>query len=174
MRVSAAFIRSTRGNAALEFALVVPVMLLLGAGIVEFGLAFHVYNQTNRLATQYALVWSDCQDKVVNCQTEMNSYATDAAKTNVAPQLTPSGITLRMYQVTMVGVVPTVIYANPGGTTPDLNEIAAALKTIPNGQTGVIVTATYGHSLMFFPDIMGAFLSGSNLTPSYTVAQLKT
>lgn len=174
MRRPAAFIRSTRGNAAVEFALVVPVMLLIGAGIVEFGLAFHVYNQTNRLATQYALVWSDCQDSGLNCQTEMNTYATAAAKTNIAPQLNPSGITLRMYQVRMVGIVPTPLFVSPVGSTPSVEEMAEAVKTIPNGQTGVIVTATYGHALMFFPAIMGTTLAGSKLTPSYTVVQLKT
>ncbi|MCR8526203.1 hypothetical protein WB334_25100, partial [Escherichia coli] len=129
-------------------------------------------NQTNRLATQYALVWSDCQDSGPNCQTEMNTYATNAAKTNIAPQLNPSGITLRMYQVRMVGVLPTPVYASPGGSVPSVDEIAAAVKTIPNGQTGVIVKATYEHALMFFPAIMGTYLAGSKLTPSYTVVQL--
>ena len=56
------FLGSRRGNAAIEFAIVAPVMLLLTGGIVEFGLVFKVYNSVNRLATQYASAWSDCSD----------------------------------------------------------------------------------------------------------------
>jgi Flp pilus assembly protein TadG len=167
-------LRSTRGNAAIEFCLVVPPMLLLGAGAVEFGLTFHVYNQTNRLATQYARVWSDCQDQGTSCKTEMDGYATDAAKTNIAPQLATDKITLRMFQVEMATVVPVARYASPAGTALNADEIAAAVKAIPIGQTGIVVTATYAHSLKIFPDIIKTFLSGSKLTPSYTVAQLKT
>lgn len=173
-RPSTGFIRSTRGNAAIEFALIVPVMLLLGAGTVEFGLAFHVYNQTNRLATQYAYVWSDCQDQGSSCKTEMDTYGTDAAKANIAPRLVLSQVTLRMYQVRMNGAAPTVLHASPEGATPTSDEVAAAVGAIPNGQTGVIVTATYKHALRFFPKIVESFLNGSKLTPSYTVAQLKT
>jgi hypothetical protein len=37
---------------------------------------------------------------------------------------------------------------------------------------GVVVTATYSHSLQFFPTLMTPYL-GSLLSPSYTVVQLK-
>ncbi|KQT07480.1 hypothetical protein ASG40_14240 [Methylobacterium sp. Leaf399] len=168
------FPASRRGSAAIEFAAVVPIMILLAAGIVECGAVFQVYNQTNRLATQYAIVWSDCRDDTTSCQTELNTYTPDAAKGNVAPQLSPSRITLQMFQVRMSGTTPQVVYAYPAGATPTAAQIDAVQKTVPDRQTGVIVTATYRHSLMFFSALAAPFLDAAALAPSYTVTQLKT
>ena len=49
LRALSSLIRSKRGSAAIEFALVVPVMLAFAAAIVEFGLIFKIYNGTNRM-----------------------------------------------------------------------------------------------------------------------------
>ena len=74
-------IASRRGNAAIEFAVAAPVMLLLTGGIVEFGLIFKVYNQVNKIATQYASAWSDCTDNSSNaCGTELANYTDASAK----------------------------------------------------------------------------------------------
>lgn len=54
--------RANAGTAAIEFAFIVPIMLMLFAGVVEIGRAFQVYNAVDRLATQYAITWSDCSE----------------------------------------------------------------------------------------------------------------
>lgn len=50
--------RSNRGTAAVEFALISPVMVLLLAGIVDYGLGVHYLNQLQdavRAGAEYAL-----------------------------------------------------------------------------------------------------------------------
>ena len=167
-------LRSKRGNAAIEFALVVPVLLALGAGIVEFGLIFKIYNGANRLATQYAIAWSDCADTPIGtCLTELNSYSSSNTVSNLVPQLVPANVTLQMFQVAMVGTTPVVTYSYPLIATLNSAQVSAAQAAFSSGQKGVIVTASYQHSLSFFSTLMTPFL-GSRLNPSYTVTQLKS
>ena len=170
-----AFGRSGHGNAGTEFALIVPILIALGAGVVEFGLAYHVFNQTNRLATQYATVWSDCIDTTATaCQAELSTYTASATIGNVVPQLKAANVTLQMFQVKMSGANPTVVFAYPTGAALSASQTAAVRKTVADGQTGVVVTVSYAHSFDFFPQVVTQFFGGTVLTPSYTVAQLKT
>ena len=171
------FLRTTRATAAMEFAIVLPVMLLFMSGIVEFGRYLQVYDGVNRLASRYALSWADCSDNPAGaCQTELASYTSSFAMTNMAPQLR-NPITLRMIEVSISGSTPTVIYASPTGATLTAAELATALSAINNGQTGVVVTVTYVHSLLFFAPLMTKYL-GNYVGPthpiSYTIAQLKS
>ena len=46
------FASSTRATAAVEFAILVPVLLLFAGGITEFGRSFAVTDAANRLATR--------------------------------------------------------------------------------------------------------------------------
>ena len=51
-------IRDTRGSTAIEFALVMPVLLLFRGGIIDFGRAFYYrteLDQSLRSGMQYAL-----------------------------------------------------------------------------------------------------------------------
>ena len=163
-----------RGSAAVEFALLSPAVIFLIAGIAEFGRIYVVYNTVNRIAVQYAASWADCADSPVGtCSTEMSLYTPSYALGNVAPQIKASGLTLQMFQITMGVTSPTVVYAYPTGsslTTAQTNLIKA---TFTNGQSAVLVTASYAHSLAFFPKSMTSML-GSLLTPSYTALQLKS
>ena len=160
-------------NAAIEFALVLPVMLMFMAGIVEIGRAFQVYSSVDRLATRYAVAWADCSDTPTGtCQTEMASYTSSYAMKNMVPQLTNT-ITLRMLEVSIASGVATVIYATPAGATLTTAELATAQTAIANGQTGVVVTVNYTHTLVFFARLMAPFL-GPSRSIVYTVAQLKS
>lgn len=165
------------GTSAIEFALVVPVLLVFMGGIVEMGRAYQTYVSVNRLATQYATAWADCSDVVVGttCGTELLLYTTAAAEQNIAPQLQPvSGISLRMMQQTVSPTgVRTTDYAYPVGATPTAAELAIAGNAFTSGQTGVIVTASYTYTPMFFAAIMKPII-GSSKVFSYTVAQLKS
>jgi Flp pilus assembly protein TadG len=174
-----AFAASTRANAVVEFALLAPSLVLMIAGVSEMGRLFVVYNATNRLATQYAIAWSDCDDSPAGtCSTEMSLYTPQNAIHNIAPQLyspTPlcSTLTLQMFQISMSGATPNVAYAYPSGTSLSASQSALATATFSSGQSGVVVTATCAYSLGYFTSLMTPFLTG-RLTPSYTALQLKS
>ena len=157
----------------MEFALIAPLLLLLAGAIVEFGMVFKAYNATDRLAAQYAISWADCSDLPAGtCQTELATYTAAATISNVAPQLIAANVTLQMFQVRMAGSTPVVIYAYPSGGTLSSQQVTAAQGILQAGQLGVVVTATYQHSLNLFSALMTSYLS-SKLRPSYTVVQLK-
>ena len=167
------FLASRHANAAIEFALTVPVLLLIMAGIVEFGRAYQAYGAVNRLASRYALAWADCSDTPTGtCATELLTYVAPAAIKNFVPQLTNS-VQLRMFEVTISGTSATVVYSSPTGAVLLANELTTAQTTIASGQTGVVVTVTYSHTLAFFQTIMAPFL-GTSRTISYTIAQQKS
>jgi Flp pilus assembly protein TadG len=168
------FFRSRHATAAVEFALIVPVFILMAAGITEFGRYFCVSDAANRLATQYANVWSDCSDVPAGtCNTELSTLTASATIQNFAPQLVASQASISMFQITMSGSAPTVVYSYPSGGSLSAAQTTAATSTFTNGQSGVIVTVGYTHTLAFFPELMSPFL-GSLLNISYTVAQLKS
>jgi Flp pilus assembly protein TadG len=170
------WLRSRRATAGIEFALIAPVLILFTGGIVEFGRIALVYETVNRLATQYAIAWADCSDTPQGtCSTEISNYTAANAIANIAPQLqNPSvNLSLQMFQVQMSGTTPTVVYAYPSGASLSTSQTALAQATFTNGQSGVIVTAQYTHSLIYFQSLMTQFLS-TKLTPTYTVAQLKS
>jgi Flp pilus assembly protein TadG len=156
---------SRRGNAATEFALVLPVIVFMFAAIVEFGRIFQVYNATNLLASQYAIALAQCSSaQVTTCQTDLAEAAT-----NIAPQLTGT-LTLNMFTVTNTSGTLTYTNPYPSGATPTSAQTTAAKNVvIIYGQTGVLVTATYTHTLIFIT-LLTPYLS-KYLTPSYTVVQ---
>jgi hypothetical protein len=167
--------RSSRGNAMVEFALLAPLLLAMTGGIVEFGRAFVVYDQVNRLATQYASAWADCNDTPLGyCgSTELPQLTDSYAIGNMFPLLQSQQITLQMFQIDMANTSePTVVYAYPAGATLTVGQTSRALASLSAGQTGVLVTVSYQHSLQYFPALMTPLL-GSHLNPSYTVVQLR-
>jgi Flp pilus assembly protein TadG len=168
------FFKSKSGTAAIEFAFIAPLMIVLFAGTVEVGRAYQVYNAVNRVASQIAITYADCSDSPAGtCQTEANNYMTSQFIANVAPQLTASSLALKIFQVTMSGTTPTVVYAAPSGATMSATQIAAAQASLTNGQSGVVVSGTYKHTLAFFQALMSTALS-SYLSVSFNVVQLKS
>jgi hypothetical protein len=166
-------VRCVCGAAATEFAIVLPVAMLMGAGVTEIGGLVQVMNATNELSSQYAIAWADCTDNPAGtCTTEVGYYAAAPAIANLAPCLTQSALTLQMFEVTMAGTTPQVQIASPSSATLSSAQVSAAQAAFSNGQTGVIVTATYVNTLQFFPTLMAPFL-GKTQTISYTVTQLK-
>lgn len=165
--------RDRAGSSAIEFALLVPVLLLMIAGTVEIGQAYRVYSAASRLASHYAMVWADCTDTPAGaCSTEMSNLAAAATISNIAPQLVVSNLSLQMFQVQLTATGSTTTYASPSGAAPSAAQIAAA-RTKFGASSVVIVSATYSHSLMFFSDTMSGFFAGA-LAPTYTVAMLRS
>jgi len=166
------FIASRRGVAAVEFAFIAPVMILMAAGVYECGGIFQSLTAANRLASQYAIAWADCSDSPVGtCNTELGLYDTASAIQNVAPQLT-GPVTLQMYQVAKTGTSLTVTYAYPNGATLSATQTAAANAVLASGQSGVVATVNYSYTLSIFSGVLSGMLPAS-IPMSYTVAQLK-
>ena len=155
----------------IEFALVLPVMLLLAAGVYVFGSLLRANAALNRLVMQYAISFADCSDTSSGvCGTELAEYETTAALNNIAPQLSPSSLTLTMAQAIMSGTTPTVEY--PVGGSLTAAQISALQAVVPSGQTGVVVTASYLFTPVIFAPLIQPFI-GTGVTLSYTMAQLK-
>ena len=144
-------------------------MLTMFAGVVEIGKLFQVYDATNRLASQYAIVYADCL-QAGTCSSEPALLGTTAAIANIVPQLHTSQLSLSIFQVSMSGTTPAVVYSFPDSATLTASQIAAAQNILSNGLTGVVVTANYTHSLQFFPTQMSTYLN-SVLSLSYTAVQ---
>lgn len=85
--------RSERGAAAVEFALVVPVLLALLLGIIEFGRAYNVQISLTHAARETARtmavgnVWSDAVSRGTTAAPAVDLEATDfaAAPATCAP-----------------------------------------------------------------------------------------
>jgi Flp pilus assembly protein TadG len=166
------FLRDRAGTAAVEFAIIVPVMVLMAAGSVEIGHAFQAYDAVNRLATQYAFTWSDCSDSPTGtCLTDLNLYTTSSSLANIAPQLITSSISLRMFRVTVVGSSVNVVYAYPTGQTLTTAETTAATSVIANGASGVVVSVSYVYHLVAFSTLLSPVI-GSSFPMAFTVVQI--
>lgn len=174
MRGVIRFLAQRRAVAAVEFAIIAPVLMVLVGGVVEIGSLLRAYAAVNRVATQYALSYADCPDFTSGtCQTELSQYASTTTLANIVPQLTAANLTLTMAQVSMSGSTPTVQYVSPAGATLTAAQTAALVNAVPSGQTGVVVTAKYTYSLLFFATLMKPII-GSSWTITFTVAQLKS
>jgi Flp pilus assembly protein TadG len=168
------FLKARGATSAIEFAFVAPVMLLMAAGITEIGRYYAVYDAANRLADQYAGAWADCSDVPTGtCATELSTFSSANVISNIVPQLTPAQTTLSMFQIAMVGSTPTVVSSYPSGASLSGAQTTAATSAFSSGQSGVVVTVSYTHTLAFFPASMASIL-GSVLNISYTVVQLKS
>lgn len=170
----ARFRLSERGSAAIEFAIIAPVMLLLAGGVAEFGRALQANNEANRLATQYAIAYADCSDEPVGrCASELLAFGASAASANISPTLNASNVKLSMFQFRMAGSTPIVTYSYPASLTLDAAQATAARAAVSDGETGVLVTVTYTHDVALFQKLMKPYL-GTALSFPYTIAQLKS
>ena len=140
-------LRDTRGQALVEFALVVPVLALLVLGVVKFGTVYSNYTQlidaTRSSARQFAIERGQgdpCGDAV-------------GRLTSAAGSLKTASITVKL---TEAGDANTYTYANgvSSGTCP----------TLVSGQSAT-VQATYPCDLSFL---------GVNFFPSCTLSSTAT
>lgn len=106
-------VRSERGAAAVEFALVLPVLLLVVAGAVEFGRAFWFYDalsKATRDATRYISIAncfsgesaSDCNTRIGGMIGEAKNIVTRAATGAGVTNFSPTNVDVRC--VTSAGV----------------------------------------------------------------------
>ena len=169
MRVLIAFVRGERASIAVEFAFLVPVLILLMGGTYEVSGAIEANSQLNIMVGQVALSWGDCNDSPTGtCQTEMNQYVT--ARANIVPALNGGQLTLNLWQVTVLGTTVSTSYSTSAITAA---AISVARAQIPSGNTGIVVIGSYTFQARAFTVVTQPFI-GSGLIFSQTAAARKT
>lgn len=184
IRCISRFLRNRRGVAAVEFAILAPVMALMMGGVVEVGGVIRAYSDVHRLTMQYAVSFADCPDTSAtsggtgSCGDEISKYTSSSTISNFMPQINPTKLSLSLIQVQFSGSTPTVTY--PVGaslTTAQTAALTALYASVPSSYTGttnaIVVTSSYQYSLIAFGKIMAPII-GSSFNISYVVAQLKT
>lgn len=159
--------------AAIEFAIIVPVVVALFATTLEFGLYYRSLDAVNKLASQYAIAFADCFDDA-DCTTERSAIISSTLATNLTQGLVPASLTIRMFKVN-VSSTGTITVKVPSGGTLDTNEQAAVTTKIYKSgvaREGVVVTVSYTHSAQFFASTANTFLA-PYFNIKARVAQLK-
>jgi len=127
-------VRNARGAELIEFALVLPLLLLLVLGIVDFGFLFQRLEVVTNAAREGARI------------AVLPSYTTDDVKARVNDYLTRGGVPI------VAGTNPTI---NVTKVNPTLTPGGAA---IPSEQ----VVVTYSHTYLFLSGVARFF--GGNFT----------
>jgi Flp pilus assembly protein TadG len=137
--------RTDSGAELVEFALVLPVLLVLIAGVADFALLFHGYHVTTNAAREGARL-------AILPGYDANSYAT--VRTRVTNYLAAGGAR----GTALTNVAPVALDLG-GGLTG----------------SGVQVTLTYTHSFLFVGPVIGLINGTFANTLTYqTVAQMRT
>jgi len=140
--------RSERGAELIEFALTLPLMLLLVLGIIEFGFLFQEFEVVTNAAREGARVGALIPSA---------GYTTEEAKTRVTDYLLAGGL-----DVAQALPAPTVVQSQVA--------IVGTGKCIP----AVTVTVTYQHPIPFLTGIMNYFGSPMAAIPLKSVAIMRT
>jgi Flp pilus assembly protein TadG len=137
--------RTDSGAELVEFALVLPVLLVLIVGVADFALLFHGYQVTTNAAREGARL-------AILPGYDANSYAT--VRTRVTNYLAAGGAR----GTALTNVAPVALDLG-GGLTG----------------SGVQVTLTYTHSFLFIGPVIGLINGTFANTLTYqTVAQMRT
>jgi Flp pilus assembly protein TadG len=113
-RLSAMNLSDDRGAAAVEFALLLPVLIAILLGIIEFGLAFNSQLQVTNAAREgarAAAVWS------VSNSSSTAVISADKAATTAAAALTAPALTNAMIGVTFSSSTGTTLTACASSAT---------------------------------------------------------
>ena len=137
-------INNEKGASAVEFAIVLPVLVIMVFGIIEFGIVF--YNKamiTNacREAARTAIVYRTPVLDETQMQKELNSVV----KTYLAAPSDPSGST-------------TILI--PGSTPAPEPVLLPPNKTCFDPGVELDVTLGYDYSFIMLPDFLADFFSG--------------
>jgi Flp pilus assembly protein TadG len=97
-------IRDLRGVSVVEFALVLPVFMMIILGIVEMGRALKTWNEVNHALTRAVrLVNLDSKTTPAEIATAMHSYLSDIKTSELSVVATPTTITGTDYIKISVG-----------------------------------------------------------------------
>lgn len=162
------FATDERGVAAVEFAFVLPLLLVLLAGALELRAAWQAARSVNTLAAQAALVIADC--KTTNpsgCAGEAQQISNAVGW--LAPQLERSRLTIDAAELTRTGGAAKLV----SGSQDLANALGpAALARFREGQTGIAIRVTYSHLPTAFASFLGSAFT-EKLTFQATAFALK-
>jgi Flp pilus assembly protein TadG len=140
-------VRSERGAELIEFALTLPLLLLLVLGIIEFGFLFQEYEVVTNSAREGARLAALIPSA---------GYTTDEAKSRVTDYLTAGGLNL-------ANAVP----------APTVVQSQVNLTGTPKCVSAYTVTVTYKHPVPFLSGIMNYFNSPIAEIPLKAVAVMR-
>lgn len=106
-----------RGAAAVEFALVLPVLLILVLGIIEFGRAYHIQTTLSNAARDGVRVMA-LQDSVTAARTTTKSSAQTLGLTDMMIGVAPSTCSSDISAPAMASVTITYPFALVSGLLP--------------------------------------------------------
>lgn len=106
-----------RGAAAVEFALVLPILLLLVIGILEFGRAYHVQTTLSNAARDGVRVMA-LQDSVTAARTTTKASAQSLTLNDAMISVTPSTCSSSAAEPGMATVTITYPFALASGFLP--------------------------------------------------------
>jgi Flp pilus assembly protein TadG len=167
------FNRDNRAVAAIEFAIIVPVVVALFATTLEFGLYYRSLDAVNKLASQYAIAFADCFDDA-DCTSERTALISTTLATNLTQGLVPASLSIRMFKVNVSSTGSITVKVPTGGTLDTNEQAAVSTRIYKSGvaREGVVVTVSYTHSAQFFASTANTFLA-PYFNIKARVAQLK-
>lgn len=125
-------LKSERGAELIEFALILPLLLLIMLGIVDFGFMFQRYEV-------------------------LTNAAREGARIAVLPGYTTADVQARVCAYVKTGGLPlTGTCPNPGNPAISVTNVSIAVPAGP-ALTAKSVTVTFTHSYMFVGPIAGLF-----------------
>jgi Flp pilus assembly protein TadG len=131
------FIKCQKGASAVEFAIVLPLLLLFVFGIIEFGILFY--------------------DKAI-----ITNASREGARTAILHDTESNGdprtVTAAEVQAVVFSYCSSYLINFSGATTPTVTT-SPLLGTPPNEYR--TVTVTFGYNFLVLPNILGAFFGGS-------------
>jgi Flp pilus assembly protein TadG len=146
----ARFGRDRRGVAAVEFAFVLPLLLVLLAGALETRRLWQASRAINTLAAQAALVIADCAaTPPATCANDVQRML--AAVGTLAPHLDRTQLTMEAVEIARTAGVAQFVSGSAalaGALAPNV------LALFRDGQTAVIVRVRYTHMPTVFRNFL--------------------
>ena len=140
-------VRSERGAELIEFALTLPLLLLLVLGIIEFGFLFQEYEVVTNAAREGARLAALIPSA---------GYTTNEAKIRVTDYMTAGGLDLAK-------AVP----------APTVVQQQVPISSTPKCVSVYVVTVNYQHPVPFVSGIMTYFNSAMATIPLKSVAVMR-
>ena len=145
--------RSEHGQATIELALTLPLLLLVVLGVFDFGLMFQRFEVVTNAAREGARL------AVLTSQ-----YSTAAARQRALDYLASGGITGGVCNAGTAGSL--CVTVTPGTTT-----IAGTTPALTVNE--MVVSVQYDHQHVFVGPIMGLFGSPLSVTPLKAVSRMR-
>jgi hypothetical protein len=139
-------LKNQKGAALAEFALVLPLLLVILLGIIEFSLLLYdkaVITNASREAARAGIVYTILRPDANDSSTYQNRV-----DTNTADIETVGSNYCKDYLITFPG----------GDVAPSVNLLSGPCE---NADEDLIVNVSYNYNFLIFPDILASFFGGT-------------